>query len=403
MAAGRVLPYHRARFDGEWGQTSQRRHVRVHPSARESVGRPPGGMNGRECVRAPRSNRVVDRRDPHGTRGVRVRRRGRALGLDTSAHAHPGAFTLGPHGRRGHERLLLARPGRHQRRVRQDRHEAARRRALGDGPARRAEPPDLRQEPRVGSEHRPVPRARQGSLPAWARRESRERGLLRRPRPRRRRLRADPGQERERLLRELRRPGRLRPLHAARRQLLRDLHAGELPGRTREPAGPGQRLRLSVSAARGSNDLQDPHVRTGRLHARLDRARRRSVRTAHRSASPTAIPARSGTSTVPSEARARAGGSAMPATRDVRGRPGRRTASSAPAPRAAAPITPPTSTRCSSTRPGPTRSAPTAAPAVRSTSGDEVRSIRTRPGCTRRRTCAEPSSRTAGSTRPAKR
>ena len=122
----------------------------------------------------------------------------------------------------------------------------------------------------VGSGHGPVPGPRQGGLPERPRRQPDGGGLLRPARSRRLELRADPGQERERLLRELRRARELRP-HAARRQLLRDLHAGarsRWTGATCRPRAAAAATRTRRRSAQ--HELQAAPARAGLLHARLD-------------------------------------------------------------------------------------------------------------------------------------
>ena len=213
-------------------------------------------------------------------------------------------------------------------------------------------PQHLRQERRVRRRHRPVPRPRQGGLPERPRRRTwSAAGYCARARPGRLQLRADPGQERERLLRELRRPGGLRP-HAPRRELLRDLLAGLVPGGPRRPAACGQRLRLSLPGADRQDELQAAPLRIGRLHARLDGARRgRGLLRAGRLPGPRPVPGAArdepGAGAVRDVARRqRRGTPAGPA------RPGPSAASTARVRRAAARTTPRTSTPCSSTRPG---------------------------------------------------
>ena len=125
----------------------------------------------------------------------------------------------------------------------------------------------------AGSRHGAVPGARQGGLPERPRRQPGRARLLRPAGSRRLHLRADPGQERERLLRELRRAHGHR-LHAAGRQLPRDLHAGLVPGRPGRPAAGGQRLRRPLPGGDQPHELQGAPVRVGRPHARLDAHRR---------------------------------------------------------------------------------------------------------------------------------
>ena len=89
------------------------------------------------------------------------------------------------------------------------------RRPRRHGPARAAEPAALRQDRRGWDRHRPVQGARPGGVPERPGRQPAAAGYCAQRDPTTQ-LRADPGQERERLLRELRRALELRP-HAARR------------------------------------------------------------------------------------------------------------------------------------------------------------------------------------------
>jgi len=141
------------------------------------------------------------------------------------------------------------------------------------GPPSPAEAPDLRQDPGGRRRHGPVHGPGQGGLPERPRRQPGHGRLLRPAGPRRLQLRAPPGQERERLLGELRRPDRVR-LHAPQWHLPRDVHSVRVPGRTGRRPARRQRLRDALPAPDQPDELQDPPLRAGVLQPRLDRPRR---------------------------------------------------------------------------------------------------------------------------------
>ena len=312
------------------------------------------------------SRRWMPRGGPRGARRrrrvaqpvVRRRRRRLALGFDAARDGRAPADAHSVHGRHG--RHLRARQGRRQRRVRQDLLEAAQRRA------RRAMDLLVQQKPQIFDKSDEF-----GSGTGQYRVLDKEAylnglvanlvggGLLRRS--------ATPTTRNyERILVKnengfsenfdvLASSGHMR----RGGQLLRDLHAGELPGRPGRPAAGGQRLRLPVPGADRQDELQAAPLRTGLLHARLDGARRGpGLLRARRVPGPRPVPGAArdqpGAGAVRDLARRQRQGH-RPAGSDL----DRRTASTARGRRAAARTTPRTSTPCSSTRPARTRSAPT--------------------------------------------
>ena len=188
-----------------------------------------------------RTRRLVVWRRPARRPARRLRSRARPQPTPTSAHGR---------GRR-HRRQLRARQGRRQRRVREDVLRSCSAAVLGAMDLLVQQSPQLfdkSDESGTGTgQYRVLDKEAylNGLVANLA-----AAGYCAQRDPGRRQLRADPGQERERLLRELRRARELRPHAARQRQLLRDLHARILPGGPRRPAARGQRLRLSVSRRR---------------------------------------------------------------------------------------------------------------------------------------------------------